>query len=152
MTVDKKRQPQLDELIQYITLHKPNPLVLQGQLLPFALVVAAWFYLWVFVYGVDEYWEAGLVSLAVIGCLQILLCLCCFWSVHVQTFLNMRKVGHNLFKYSISHSVIIFPYFFCRSKNLDRVSLQKLCPHQTMDLQSWFESKRSTLTERQCIG
>lgn len=93
MTVDRKRQPQLDDLIQYITLHKPNPLLLQGQLLPFALVVGVWFYLWVFVYGVDEYWEAGLVSLAAIGCLQVLLCLCCFWSNHIQTFLNMRKVN-----------------------------------------------------------
>lgn len=93
MTVDNRKKPQLDELIQYVTLHKPNPQFLHGQILPFVVVLSAWFYLWVFVYGTDNYWEAGLVSLAVICCLQVLLCLCCFWWVHVQTFLNMRTVS-----------------------------------------------------------
>lgn len=96
MTVDTrglKRKAQLDELIQYVTLHKSNPVILHGSILPFCIVICAWGYLWMFVYGIEEHYEAGLVSLAAIGCLQVLLCLCCYWSVHIQTFLNCRRVN-----------------------------------------------------------
>ncbi|XP_058818679.1 endoplasmic reticulum transmembrane helix translocase [Topomyia yanbarensis] len=88
-----KRKGSLDELVQYVTLHIPNPVLLNGSTLPFMMVLALWGYLWVFVYGVEEYWEAGLLTLAGIGFLQVFVCLCCFWSVHVHTFLNCRKAS-----------------------------------------------------------
>lgn len=81
----------LDDLVQYATIHIPLPVVFSGAVMPFMLVYALWLYLWVFVYGVDEYRDAGLLLLAAIGFTQILVCLCCFWSVHVQTFLNCRR-------------------------------------------------------------
>ncbi|XP_058124933.1 endoplasmic reticulum transmembrane helix translocase [Anopheles ziemanni] len=81
----------LDDLVQYATIHIPLPVALSGSVMPFMLIYALWLYLWVFVYGIDEYRDAGLLFLAGIGFTQILVCLCCFWSVHVQTFLNCRK-------------------------------------------------------------
>ncbi|XP_055543818.1 endoplasmic reticulum transmembrane helix translocase [Wyeomyia smithii] len=88
-----RKSGSLDELVQYVTLHIPNHVLLNGSLLPFLILVTIWFYLWVFVYKVDEYWEAGLLTLAGIGFVQVFVCLCCFWSVHVQTFLNCRKAN-----------------------------------------------------------
>uniref|UniRef100_A0AAG5DGM3 Cation-transporting ATPase n=1 Tax=Anopheles atroparvus TaxID=41427 RepID=A0AAG5DGM3_ANOAO len=81
----------LDDLVQYATIHIPLPVALSGSVMPFMLIYALWLYLWVFVYGIDEYRDAGLLFLAGIGFTQIFVCLCCFWSVHVQTFLNCRK-------------------------------------------------------------
>ena len=83
----------VDDLVQYVTLHTPSHVLLSGSTLPFMGLYAVWAYLWVAVYGIEEYWEAGLLTLAGIGFVQILVCLCCFWSVHVQTFLNCRKVS-----------------------------------------------------------
>lgn len=86
----------VDELVQYVTLHVPLHWALSGSVLPFAVLYSGWFYLWAFVYGisVDEpHYEAFMVTLVVIACLHILVCLCCFWSVHIQTFLNCRKVS-----------------------------------------------------------
>uniref|UniRef100_A0A2M4BAI2 Putative p-type atpase n=1 Tax=Anopheles marajoara TaxID=58244 RepID=A0A2M4BAI2_9DIPT len=81
----------LDELVQYVSVHIPLPVLLSGSVMPFMVIYAVWLYLWVMVYGVDEYWDAGLLFLAGIGFTQILVCLCCFWSVHVQSFVNFRK-------------------------------------------------------------
>ncbi|EDS33872.1 cation-transporting ATPase 13a1 [Culex quinquefasciatus] len=81
----------VDDLVQYVTLHTPSHVLLSGSVLPFMGLYAVWAYLWVAVYGIEEYWEAGLLTLAGIGFVQVFVCLCCFWSVHVQTFLNCRK-------------------------------------------------------------
>lgn len=88
-----KGRPRVDELIQRISLHSPNPLILHGTIFPFLVIYGLWFYFWVFVFGVDEYYEAGLVSLIAIAFVQIFTCLCCFWSVHFRTFTSCRKVS-----------------------------------------------------------
>lgn len=77
-----------DELVQTVTLHIPRPTLLHGYSWPFIFLYGAWFYLWVFVYGVDEHPEAGWLALAGIGIAQILVSLSCYWSVHVRTFLT----------------------------------------------------------------
>ena len=46
-----------------------------------------------FVYGVEEYFEASLIALAVIGLLQILVSLFCLWSVDVRCALTCSKVS-----------------------------------------------------------
>ncbi|XP_059616454.1 endoplasmic reticulum transmembrane helix translocase isoform X2 [Phlebotomus argentipes] len=81
----------LDDLVKYVTLHIPNPLVFNGAIFPFLILYCIWFYFSVCVYGIWEHYEAGLLSLAIIGCVQTLCCLCCFWSVHVNSALNFRK-------------------------------------------------------------
>lgn len=93
MGTKRVKDQRLDELIQYVTLHKLNHLAFQATLWPFLCAIGALLYIWVFVYGFEEFYEAGLVSLAAIGCLEVLLCLCCYWSVHINAFLNCRRVS-----------------------------------------------------------
>lgn len=83
---------QVDELVQRVSLHSPRPVICHGTVLPFIFLYAAWSYTWLFVYGFDEFSEAGFVGIAVVGIFQILSCLCCYWSVHVQCFLTCSKV------------------------------------------------------------
>ncbi|XP_073824966.1 endoplasmic reticulum transmembrane helix translocase-like [Musca autumnalis] len=82
----------LDDLVQYVGLYVRNPLVLSGLILPFVPLYFGAFYLWIAVYGIEEHYEAGLVSVAAIAFVHILTLLCCYWSVHVLAFLNCRKV------------------------------------------------------------
>jgi cation-transporting ATPase 13A1 len=60
--------------------------------LPFILIYTGWIYVWCGIYGFLEYYEGGFVGLAAIGCAQILCCLACYWSVHVNCFFTCRKV------------------------------------------------------------
>ncbi|XP_076162802.1 endoplasmic reticulum transmembrane helix translocase [Ptiloglossa arizonensis] len=78
----------VDELVQTVTLHNPRKLLFTGYILPSVILHALWIYCWIFVYGIDEYYDAGLVGIAAIALLQIFICLCCQWSVHIHTFLN----------------------------------------------------------------
>lgn len=96
----KAGRPRVDDLIQSISLHTPIPMLLNGTFLPFLFFYGSWFYFWVFVYGVEEYYEAGLVTLVGIAFVQIFTCLCCFWSVHFRTWTSCRKVScHFLFSF-----------------------------------------------------
>lgn len=78
----------LDELVQKVSLHNPLPTIVHGYSLPFIFLYGVWFYCWVYVYGVEEYQEAGWIALAGIGLIQVLVSLSCYWSVHVRTFLT----------------------------------------------------------------
>lgn len=91
----KKKQGNIDDLVEYVTLHKTYPIALSGVVWPFVLL---YFLCLFFIYqSDDEYYEIGLISLAVIGCFHILTCLCCYWSVHILAFLNCRKVSVHVF-------------------------------------------------------
>ncbi|XP_015591738.1 manganese-transporting ATPase 13A1 [Cephus cinctus] len=80
--------PRVDELVQTVSLHNPRRLLFNGYILPFLILQIVWIYCWVYIYGLEEYYDAGLLGIAAIGILQIFTCLCCQWSVHVHTFLN----------------------------------------------------------------
>lgn len=82
-------QMHLDDLVQYVTLHVPLPSMVNFSTLPFFAIYGL---LCIVMLLYEDYHEVGLVSMAVFGFIQILLCLCCFWSVHINTFLNYKKV------------------------------------------------------------
>lgn len=81
----------IDDLVQSVGLYVPRPLLLHGYIFPFVLLYSVWAWAWAWVYGWEEYFEAGLIVLAGIGCLQVLTCLFCHWSVHVRCLLTCRK-------------------------------------------------------------
>ncbi|CAL4059528.1 unnamed protein product, partial [Meganyctiphanes norvegica] len=81
----------IDDLVQSVGLYVPRPLILHGYIFPFLALYCVWGWSWVMVYGLEDYWEAGLLVLAGIGCLQVLSCLFCHWSVHVRCILTCRK-------------------------------------------------------------
>ena len=78
--------------IQHISLHNLRPLILHGYIGPFLILYGVWLYMWVVIYGLEGYFEAGLIALAMIGLLQILCCLFCHWFVSVQCALTCSKV------------------------------------------------------------
>ncbi|XP_059059301.1 endoplasmic reticulum transmembrane helix translocase [Achroia grisella] len=90
--VSNKMQSSLDDLVQYTQLFKPVATILQGTILPFLLIYPAIFYSWIVVYGFEDNFEAGFVTVAIVAVVQILICLCCYWSVHVQCFLSCSAV------------------------------------------------------------
>ena len=94
MDVDVSKN--LDDLVQKVSLHSPFPTITHGYSLPFIFLYGLWFYLWVFVYGVQEYPEAGWITLAGIGLIQILVSLSCYWSVHIRTFLTCASTSNPL--------------------------------------------------------
>ncbi|XP_049519689.1 endoplasmic reticulum transmembrane helix translocase [Dermacentor silvarum] len=81
----------VDELVQHISLHTRKPFLLDGCVSPFLTLYTAWLYLWTCVYGVSEYYEAGLIALACLGVVHILTCLFCHWSVHVRCLLSCSR-------------------------------------------------------------
>ncbi|XP_037794888.1 manganese-transporting ATPase 13A1-like [Penaeus monodon] len=81
----------LDDLVHSVGLYVPRPLILHGYIFPFLILYGIWGWAWVAVYGWEEYFEAGLIALAGVGCLQILTCLFCHWSVHVRCLFTCRR-------------------------------------------------------------
>lgn len=82
----------LNEEIEYVKLYRIRPVLLHFYLAPFIPIYMIWLYFWTVVYGVTDYFEAGLIALAVVGLLQILSCLFCHWSVHVRCFFTCSTV------------------------------------------------------------
>lgn len=99
----------IDDLVQSVSLYSPQPILLHGTVLPFLVIYTSWLYTWFFIYGFDEFNEAGYLGIAVVGILQILSCLCCYWSVHIQCFLTCTKVRY--YSKFITNSFDILAYF-----------------------------------------
>ncbi|XP_059170131.1 endoplasmic reticulum transmembrane helix translocase-like [Physella acuta] len=83
----------LSEEIQRLSFYNLRPLILHGYVFPFLFVYATWAYVWTSIYGLEDYFEGGLIALAGIGLLQILTSLFCLWSVHVRCALTCSKVS-----------------------------------------------------------
>ena len=88
--------PLADIDIKHISLHNIRPLLFHGYVAPFVCLYGVWIYVWLVVYGVQEYFEAGLIALAMLGLLQILCCLFCHWFMDVRCALTCSKVMHYL--------------------------------------------------------
>ena len=87
-------EPLNDEL-EYVKLYRIRPLLLHFYLGPFIPIYLTWLYFWTVVYGVTDYFEAGLIALAVVGILQVLSCLFCHWSVHVRCLFTCSAVSRH---------------------------------------------------------
>ncbi|KFM68900.1 putative cation-transporting ATPase 13A1, partial [Stegodyphus mimosarum] len=81
----------VDDLVQSVTLYTSRRLLFHGYVGPFVIFYLIWFYIWAFRYGVSEYFEAGMIAVAIIGIFQILTCLFCHWSVHIQCLLSCNR-------------------------------------------------------------
>lgn len=91
---DNKNTNQLDDLVQYVTLHVPIPIIFGGGFFPFLVLVGIWFYVVVFIYefNLEDHFEAVFLSILAISSCFLLLNLCCFWNVHMKALLYLRKV------------------------------------------------------------
>ncbi|XP_022911690.2 endoplasmic reticulum transmembrane helix translocase [Onthophagus taurus] len=77
---------EVDDLVHSVTLYTIYPTLFHLYVIPFVVLYCTWLYTWCGVYGFNEFYEGGFVGLAAIGCLQVLCCLGCYWSVHVNCF------------------------------------------------------------------
>ncbi|XP_063975662.1 endoplasmic reticulum transmembrane helix translocase [Diachasmimorpha longicaudata] len=78
----------VDDLVQSVSLYNQRRVIFSGYVLPFLALQNIWLYNWLFIHGAEKYYHEGFVGVAVIGVMQIFLCLCCQWSVHIYCFLN----------------------------------------------------------------
>ncbi|KYM97902.1 PREDICTED: manganese-transporting ATPase 13A1 [Cyphomyrmex costatus] len=117
----------VDDLVQSVSLYNQRKWMFNGYFLPFVMLQSLWIYCWIFVYGVDEYYDAGLAGIAVIGVLQIFLCLCCQWSVHIHTFISFSS-EENPYKASIV-KVVPTP---------NNGSSELITLHHTDEQEPWF--------------
>ena len=83
----------LNDEIDHVDLYNLRPLLLHGYVAPFILLYSIWLYCWIAIYGVNEYFEAGLIALAIVGILQVLVCLFCHWFVEIQCLMTCSKVS-----------------------------------------------------------
>lgn len=83
-----------DALVRRVKLYRPVWAGVQALVLPFIVLYVAILYGWLFHFGFHEYYEPGLLALAGAGLLQVLTCLCCYWSVHVYCFLTCLPVSY----------------------------------------------------------
>lgn len=90
--IDKTKQysGNIDDLVQYVTLHTVKSVAFSGVVWPF---VIAYLICLFFIYESGDNYEIGLIALAVVAVVHILTSLCCYWSVHISAFLNCRKAS-----------------------------------------------------------
>ena len=82
----------INDEIHSISLHNPRPIVFHGYVFPFIFLHGGWLYTWVTSYGVEDYFEVGMIVFAIIGLLQVLTTLFCMWFVQVQVILTCSRV------------------------------------------------------------
>ncbi|CAG7836288.1 unnamed protein product [Allacma fusca] len=80
-----------EELVESITLYKPKPVLLHGYVGPFIVLHALWAIIWGVWLGQENYYEAGLIGLAIVTILQTLVYLFCHWSVHISSLLTCKQ-------------------------------------------------------------
>ncbi|KAI5703947.1 hypothetical protein M8J75_000336 [Diaphorina citri] len=92
-----KKSEKIDDLVQRVSLYRTIPAYLHGTVFPFVILYGSWAYFWFIVQGYEEYAEEGFLGFGVIGVLQILSVLCCYWSVHIRCFLSCKKESNPVY-------------------------------------------------------
>ena len=88
----KQARKSLSEDVEYVTYHKPLPLLLHGYVWPFILAYMLVTCGWVWFNGSWEQIEALFICCAIIAAFNIIACLFCVWSVHIRCKLTCFKV------------------------------------------------------------
>jgi cation-transporting ATPase 13A1 len=86
--------PPGDDLVSSVSLYRDRHWSLHLHIGPYiALAYPAWFYTWATYFGIDDYWEAGMIALAAVALIQVLLCLSCHWNVHILAAFSCSRVS-----------------------------------------------------------
>ena len=81
------------ELISRVVLYRAKSPLLYGYTSPFFLLYSIWLYLWIVVYGYENYLEVGGIVGAVLVLVNVLMVLCCHWSVHIMAVMTCTKLS-----------------------------------------------------------
>ncbi|PAV82047.1 hypothetical protein WR25_11092 [Diploscapter pachys] len=74
----------VDALIEKIRTHRLRPIWAHLYVAPFISIYAIWLFIWTNFYGFEEYYELGLIGIAIIFILQALVVLFCQWFVRIK--------------------------------------------------------------------
>jgi hypothetical protein len=83
----------VDSLVDSLRTYRRRPLWARGFVGPFLLLYSAWFYLWLGVYGVDEYWEIGCIFTVAILLFQAGHCSLSFQSLSFRSCCSCSVIG-----------------------------------------------------------
>lgn len=78
----------VDLLVDHYITYVQKRFVARGYIGPFVLLYLIWIYLWVAVYGTNDYWEMGCALLAIIAILQVTLIK---FSIIASTYITHMK-------------------------------------------------------------
>ena len=81
-----------DDLVSRVSLYKARHPLLYGYTSPFLLLYLTWLYCWGTMWGFNDYWEAGIVVGVILGLVNVLVLLCCHWSVHIMAAMTCTRV------------------------------------------------------------
>ncbi|ESO00564.1 hypothetical protein HELRODRAFT_113120 [Helobdella robusta] len=132
---EKNSVDYLSDDIRKTALYKIRPIILHGYVLPFIVFYFCWAYVWMLVLGVSDYFEAGMIGFAIIGLLQTLCCLFCYWFVEVRCLLTCCLVE------DISEATHVQVVPAPNNGYSELVTLQK--QQETNELMYWFEFQKT---------
>jgi cation-transporting ATPase 13A1 len=90
--IKQKLNPnQVNEEIESIRAYNFRPMWLHFNIAPFFIAYLIWLFVWVNHFGVSEYPELGLIVTVIIGLMQIVTCLFCYWFVEFRVFMQCNK-------------------------------------------------------------
>ena len=96
MAAAKLEKDIISEEVQSIELYQTAHVATHAYVAPFVLIHAIFFPVWIY-YGFFENFEIGCIILAVLGVIQVLVCLACHWSIHIRASFTCSRV--NKFKF-----------------------------------------------------
>ena len=82
----------LSDEVKSVELYTSVPVIYHGYVGPFLFLYGLIFSLWIFYFGLMDYFELGCICLAATGVIQVLTCLSCHWSIHVKAKLSCKRV------------------------------------------------------------
>lgn len=91
--MENKENDYLSDDLKKTSLYRIRHALYHGYVLPFVFLYLLWTYVWISFLGFSEYFEAGMIGYAIIGLLQVLCCLFCYWFVQVLCLFTCSKVS-----------------------------------------------------------
>ena len=82
----------ISDEVQHVELFKTSHVLTHAYVAPFLVIYAIFFPTWIIKFGFFENFEIGCIFLAILGVIQVLVCLACLWSVHIQARFTCSKV------------------------------------------------------------
>lgn len=87
-----KPRPRLNDEIESISAYKFRHFLIHLNIAPFFIGYIAWFMVWSYKFGIEEYPELGMIITFLIGIMQVLTCLFCYWFVEFRVLMQCSRV------------------------------------------------------------
>lgn len=82
----------ISDEVQYVELFVSSHVLNHAYVGPFLVLYGLFFPTWIIKFGFFDNFEIGCIILAILGIIQVLVCLACHWSVHIRARFTCSKV------------------------------------------------------------